>query len=398
MNDHRVLLLVLALALPPAALAADAPKHSLDALVAQFQQSPEDQELRERVIKAALAQKAPPPIPEEAQRRMTRAQTFKDLAEKKEDFGQVAVELEEALKLAPWWAQAYYNLGLAREKGGEFAAARAAFANFLLSAPASEKVDEVRKRLIRLEVYEEKATAALPPSARKWPDAKPEPFPWPPLDPSADRLVIRGMVSGREMVMETWQVGEEEFEGQKAYATEVRVTYGPSKDDISRTRNYFIETPEGLAQVGSRMAMRMAHGPSATSSDRITVYDPPTLFFPRGFVKGERREARSVIRSRITTRITGPHPHESVSTSESVSTAKSKVTGEEELKVGGETVRCWTVKGTSRSTTDGKTMKVDFNACMAPGIGMVRSEDMRATEMRFSKPAFGMGERLPPKS
>jgi tetratricopeptide (TPR) repeat protein len=90
-------------------------------------------------------------ISEEAQRYMVRGQTAFKMAKSPEDFELAVKEFQEAVKLAPDWPEAWYNLGFAQEKAEKLADAVASLKRFLELAPDDPEAAEVKKVIYELE-------------------------------------------------------------------------------------------------------------------------------------------------------------------------------------------------------------------------------------------------------
>jgi len=103
---------------------------------------------------SALAQS----IPEEAQRRMIRGQTAVEMARTPEDYELAIREFREAVRLAPEWADPYYNLGLVQEKNGHYKDAVTSFQEYLRLAPNAPDAAAVRSQIYRLEFKAEQDT------------------------------------------------------------------------------------------------------------------------------------------------------------------------------------------------------------------------------------------------
>lgn len=117
MNISRVPLIICAFLFLNQAWDAHAgPREDFDRLVQEVQAAPTDDTLRERIIAAALALKPAPAVPTEARRHLARAQGAIELAKQPEDMHLAIEEMEKALRLAPWWAEGYYNLGVVQDK------------------------------------------------------------------------------------------------------------------------------------------------------------------------------------------------------------------------------------------------------------------------------------------
>jgi tetratricopeptide (TPR) repeat protein len=132
-------------------------KHYVTALQGTTEGSSTDQRLREKIIKLVQRLDPPPAIPEEAERYMGRGQAAFKLAQSEADYKQAVPEFQRALRLAPWWAAAYFNLGLAQEKAGEYNAAIRSLKLYLLAAPNAPDAGQVRAKIGEIEYKQEAA-------------------------------------------------------------------------------------------------------------------------------------------------------------------------------------------------------------------------------------------------
>ena len=123
--------------------------------VADFQKSIDDQTLRERLVRFVATMAPKPEVPEEANRHFVKAATFMKEAKDKSDFELAISEYREALRIAPWWAEAYYNEGVAFQAAQQFDQAIAAFKLYLLSNP--DDVAEAKNRIYSIEAEKELA-------------------------------------------------------------------------------------------------------------------------------------------------------------------------------------------------------------------------------------------------
>jgi hypothetical protein len=91
-------------------------------VVTAYQQTPSS-ETYEKVIKMAAAMEQLPAVPTEARRHFVMGATmFKD-AKSQEDFRQASAEFSQAVRLAPWWPDALYNLAQSTGASGDYASA-----------------------------------------------------------------------------------------------------------------------------------------------------------------------------------------------------------------------------------------------------------------------------------
>jgi tetratricopeptide (TPR) repeat protein len=130
----------LLMALAVAASAAGSTRREFDRAVAMVQASPENAALREKVIGLAKELRPAPALPKEAYRRMARGAAAVADAKSESDFLAAALEFEAAALAAPWWGDAYHNLGVAYEKAGEPKKSLAALKLAQLVAPESKDV------------------------------------------------------------------------------------------------------------------------------------------------------------------------------------------------------------------------------------------------------------------
>lgn len=125
-------------------------REALTQYVAALQSVPEgsadDQRLRETIIKLIQKLSPPPALPEEARRFSVRGQIAIKDAKSAVDFAEASKEFGKALRVAPWWADGYFNQGVALEKAGKYSQAARALKFYLLAAPNAPDVQNVRVR------------------------------------------------------------------------------------------------------------------------------------------------------------------------------------------------------------------------------------------------------------
>lgn len=97
----------------------------LQALLAKYQQGPTD-DLAMTAIRTAEAMNPPPPIPEEARSLYVQGNVMVKSAQGPDDIKSAVKMYEDAVHKCPWFADAWYNLSLAREKAGDFKGAKVA--------------------------------------------------------------------------------------------------------------------------------------------------------------------------------------------------------------------------------------------------------------------------------
>lgn len=117
--------------------------------------SADDQRLREKIIKVVQKLDPPPALPEEAEKYMIRGGLAVKSAKTKEDFNSAIAEFKKALRIAPWLADGYYNLGLVQAEAGDHQGAISSLKFYLMAAPSARDAQAVRRKIIELEYLQE---------------------------------------------------------------------------------------------------------------------------------------------------------------------------------------------------------------------------------------------------
>jgi hypothetical protein len=137
---------------------AASPKAQLDAYVAELQSSPDDQALREKIIR--LAKKEKPKTPEGLTKLLGKGTYIIKHAQNPADFKDAVDAFKQASLLAPWKGSIYYNLGVAQEKAGDPQGAVNSFNLYLLAEPHAKDKEQVQERIGGLEYAGEKKAKA----------------------------------------------------------------------------------------------------------------------------------------------------------------------------------------------------------------------------------------------
>jgi hypothetical protein len=131
----------------------------LQSFVEQLQANPSDTMLRQRIIATARKLKPSPSIPEAARSSFVQGTAIEQSA--KDSVGQtLAIQrFQDALKLAPWWSDAWHSLSVAQEAAGLFDAAQESLRFYILTGPNEVEVRKARDRIYALKAKKELATA-----------------------------------------------------------------------------------------------------------------------------------------------------------------------------------------------------------------------------------------------
>jgi tetratricopeptide (TPR) repeat protein len=81
------------------------------------------------------------------------------------DFKDAAAEFEKASTLAPWMANAYYNLGVVQDKAGLYSNAIRSLKLYLMAAPNAPDTKSVQNLIDEIEYRQEKAAKESSPAA-----------------------------------------------------------------------------------------------------------------------------------------------------------------------------------------------------------------------------------------
>ena len=159
-----VLPLLLAVVIPAYAQKGN-PQAILKQYVSELQNNPNDITLLEKIINHVRTMKPAPRVPEEARRHYVMAVTLLKNAKDMKDYSAAVEELKAALRIAPWWPEAYRSLGLASESAEQYYEAIVAFKLYLLTRPKGSDARNAQDEIYVIEAKQKKAaqdqTAAL---------------------------------------------------------------------------------------------------------------------------------------------------------------------------------------------------------------------------------------------
>ncbi len=109
---------------------------------------------RQSLLSLASKLNPHPTIPDEAQRYFFGSQAALQEWKDKGDPAKLDVAIEqlnEALRIAPWWPEAYFNRGLVLEDRGRYAEAVDSLKLYLLAAPNASDATQVKQKIYMLE-------------------------------------------------------------------------------------------------------------------------------------------------------------------------------------------------------------------------------------------------------
>jgi ankyrin repeat protein len=126
------------------------PRAAFVEMAAQIQGNPADDITRRLIIKLATELKPAPAIPEDARKHFIEGTTIVKSAKNPAHQALAAQSFTEALKIAPWWGDAYYNLGAAQELAEKYNETEQAFNFSLLGNPSEQQKRDMQDRIYAL--------------------------------------------------------------------------------------------------------------------------------------------------------------------------------------------------------------------------------------------------------
>ena len=140
---------------------AQTPHETLTQYIADLQKNPNDNALREKIIRFVQTMSPAPIVPEETVKYEGRAEAAVRNAKTPQDYLDASKEYSKALLLAPWVASYYFNLGVVLEKAGKPGEAITNLRLYLLAAPIAPDVREVQKKIAGLDYEMEMQTKVI---------------------------------------------------------------------------------------------------------------------------------------------------------------------------------------------------------------------------------------------
>lgn len=159
MRTKTSFILVISFIMAAGAVFAQSPREELQKMVEQLQKTPNDNTLREKIIKLAPTLKPSPALPDTAISFEGRAQFAFRSAKSEGDFLAAAQEYEKAVAVAPWVQGYYADLCTIYEKAGKFEDAKRHCGFYLIGLTDPAQMTDVKRRIAGLEFGIEKANS-----------------------------------------------------------------------------------------------------------------------------------------------------------------------------------------------------------------------------------------------
>ena len=140
---------------------AQSPREQLNQMVEQLQKTPTDNALREKIIKLTREVKPAPAVPEEARRPLVRGNAVMSDAKGADEYARASKLYEEAILIAPWWGDPYFNLAKAQELKQDYEGAIQSLKFFLLSGSVGNDARQAQDHIYALEEKRDRQAEAL---------------------------------------------------------------------------------------------------------------------------------------------------------------------------------------------------------------------------------------------
>jgi len=123
------------------------PQDTLNQYISDLQKNPNNNALRERIIRHVQTMKPAPAIPESAREHFVMATTIRGGAKDIKGYSVAIKEYEEALLVAPWWSEALKELAIVQKLANQHDAAIQSLNLYILTNPpdARNAQDEIYK-------------------------------------------------------------------------------------------------------------------------------------------------------------------------------------------------------------------------------------------------------------
>lgn len=168
MRYHQVKALAFAvfllLILSSLTVQAQTSQETLDQYVVKLQNNPNDNSLREKIIKYVRMMKTAPAIPAEVDELVGQAKYVFKHAKEQRDYLDAVDAYKKIVNIVPWVGDYYYNLGVAQEQAGQPQDAINNFKFYLLASPEAKDAKDVRERIGGLKYAVERAAKSSSPT------------------------------------------------------------------------------------------------------------------------------------------------------------------------------------------------------------------------------------------
>ena len=144
---------------------AQTPQATLKQYMSDLQKSPNDNALREKIIRQVQTMRPAPVIPEETTKYVNRGMAAAEGAKNERDYKDAIEEFQKAVNVAPWLGGGYRNLAVMQDKAGQYSQALQNLRLYLLTNPPSADAEAAKALIYKIEYRQEKAAKESSPAA-----------------------------------------------------------------------------------------------------------------------------------------------------------------------------------------------------------------------------------------
>jgi tetratricopeptide (TPR) repeat protein len=194
------------------------PQETLQQYIADLQRNPNNIALREKIIKLVLEMIPAPAIPEEAEKAFVKGAMFLEKAKDSTALELSISSFKQALLIAPWWPDAYYNLGIVLESAGRYDESIQNIKYYLLTNPSETDAKKAQRKIVEIEAEKELAQAEETAKKRAEEEKKAK-------EPHFEGTWEQQWANGKEQ----FKISRDSFGN---YTGTKQSTYGSTPDDI----------------------------------------------------------------------------------------------------------------------------------------------------------------------
>jgi len=140
---------------------AETPQNTLTQLISDLQKNPNDNALREKIIRHVQTMRPAPAVPEEAKKYINRGMAAAEDAKNEKDFKDAADEFQKAVNIAPWLGAGYRGLAVTQDKAGHYSQALQNLKLYLLTNPPAADAEAAKTLRDKIEYRMEKAAKTV---------------------------------------------------------------------------------------------------------------------------------------------------------------------------------------------------------------------------------------------
>jgi len=129
---------------------AQSPQETLKRYISDLQKNPNDNALREKIIKHVRTMRPAPAMPEEARRYFIEGNVLIKAAKEQKGYGLAIDAYQQCLLIAPWWAEAYYNYAVALDLAEKFDQGINALKLFIATNPGGEEARKAQDKIYEM--------------------------------------------------------------------------------------------------------------------------------------------------------------------------------------------------------------------------------------------------------